>query len=99
MKDKLIRFFEVTGFTWFIPIVKLLARDNPQQQLTDLIKMVGVPVLAFAIFLGLWHVGAAKVVRSLGQVPGPVQVWEQATLLVDAHYVEREKEVKFVERQ
>jgi len=99
MKDKLIHFFEVTGFTWFIPLVKLLAGDNPQQQLADLIKMVGIPVLAFAIFLGLWHIGAAKVVTSLGQVPGPVQVWEQANILVDEHYAEREKEVKFFERQ
>jgi nitrate/nitrite transport system permease protein len=61
--------------------------------------MVGVPMFAFMIFLGLWHVGAAKVITSLGQVPGPVQVWEQAQNLVDEHYAEREKEAKFYERQ
>jgi nitrate/nitrite transport system permease protein len=99
MKDKIINVFEVTGFTWFIPLVKLVTGDSPKQQLQDLTKMVGIPVLAFVVFLGLWHMGAAKVVTSLGQVPGPVQVWEQANVLIDEHNAAREKEQKFYERQ
>jgi nitrate/nitrite transport system permease protein len=99
MKDKIINFFEVTGFTWFVPLVKMAAGDSPKAQFTIFAKMVGVPMFAFMIFLGLWHVGAAKVITSLGQVPGPVQVWEQAQNLVDEHYAEREKEAKFYERQ
>jgi nitrate/nitrite transport system permease protein len=90
---------ELTGFTWFIPLVKLLTGESPKQQLQDLLKMIGIPMLAMIIFLGLWHVGAAKVVTSLGQVPGPVEVWKQASILIDEHYIEREKEVKFHERQ
>ncbi len=99
MKDKLINFFEVTGFTWFVPLVKIMFGESPKQQLSIFAAMVGIPVFAFVVFLGLWHVGAAKVITSLGQVPGPVQVWEQASNLVDEHYAEREKEVKFYERQ
>ncbi len=99
MKDKIINFLELTGFTWFVPLVKLATGESPTQQLRDLAKMVGIPLLAIVIFLGLWHVGAAKVITSLGQVPGPVQVWEQAGNLVDEHYIEREKEKKFYERQ
>ncbi len=99
MKDKIINSLELSGFTWFIPLVKLVAGEPPKQQLQELMKMVGIPMLAILIFLGMWHVGAAKVVTSLGQVPGPVQVWEQASNLIDEHYVEREKEVKFHERQ
>lgn len=99
MKDKIINILELTGFTWFIPLVKLVTGESPQQQLQDLVKMVGIPLLAIIIFLGMWHVGAAKVVTSLGQVPGPVQVWEQASNLIDEHYAEREKEQKFHERQ
>lgn len=99
MKDKIINSLELSGLTWFIPLVKLVSGEPPKQQLQELMKMVGIPMLAIVIFLGLWHVGAAKVVTSLGQVPGPVQVWEQASNLIDEHYVEREKEVKFYERQ
>mgnify|MGYP002153686423 CR=1 FL=1 len=89
----------MTGFTWFIPLVKLISGDSPKRQLEALLMMVGIPLLALLIFLGLWHVGAAKVVTSLGQVPGPVQVYEQASVLIDEHYQERAKEVKFYERQ
>lgn len=99
MKDKIINVFEVTGFTWFVPLVKLLSGESPKQQLLDLAKMVGIPMVAFVVFLGIWHMGAAKVITSLGQVPGPVQVWEQANVLIDEHYAEREKEEKFYERQ
>jgi nitrate/nitrite transport system permease protein len=99
MKDKIISMLELTGFTWFIPLVKLVSGESPKQQLQDLVKMIGIPMLAMIIFLGLWHVGAAKVVTSLGQVPGPVEVWKQASILIDEHYIEREKEVKFHERQ
>jgi nitrate/nitrite transport system permease protein len=99
MKDKIISILELTGFTWFIPVVKLVTGESPKQQLQDLVKMIGIPMLAMIIFLGLWHVGAAKVVTSLGQVPGPVEVWKQASILIDEHYIEREKEVKFHERQ
>ncbi|HEC60331.1 MAG TPA: ABC transporter permease [Methylophaga sp.] len=99
MKDKIINGLELTGFTWFIPLVKLLTGESPKQQLMALAKMVGIPLLAMIIFLGLWQVGAAKVVTSLGQVPGPVEVWKQASILIDEHYIEREKEAKFHQRQ
>ena len=99
MKDKIISILELTGFTWFIPLVKLVSGESPKQQLQDLVKMIGIPMLAMIIFLGLWHVGAAKIVTSLGQVPGPVEVWKQASILIDEHYIEREKEAEFHERQ
>lgn len=76
MKDKLIYFLELTGFTWFIPLVRLSAGESPKHQMQELGKMVGVPLFAIAVFLFLWHLGAAKVITSLGQVPGPTQVWE-----------------------
>jgi nitrate/nitrite transport system permease protein len=99
MKDKIINGLKLSGLDWFIPLVKLAAGESPRQQLQNLIKMVGIPMLAIILFLAFWHVGAGKVVTSLGQVPGPVEVWEQASNLIDEHYVEREKEVKFYQRQ
>ena len=61
--------------------------------------MVGVPLFAIIVFLMFWHIGAAKIITSLGQVPGPVQVWEQAQVLVDEHYQEHDREQAFYERQ
>ncbi|GAB4290263.1 MAG: ABC transporter permease [Methylophaga sp.] len=99
MKDKLIYFLELTGFTWFIPLVKLAYGESPGHQLNTLAKMVGVPIIAIVIFLMLWHVGASKIVTSLGQVPGPIEVWEQVHVLIAEHDQEREREQAFIERQ
>ncbi len=60
---------------------------------------LGVPIIATIIFLGLWSVTAAQIETSLGSVPGPVKVWEQARVLYVEHRSEREKEVVFYQRQ
>ena len=57
------------------------------------------PAAALLIFLGLWAEGASHIETSLGTVPGPIQVWEQAVNLVDEHQRERQKEAAFYERQ
>ena len=64
-----------------------------------LIQKVGVPLAAIGIFLLMWGVVASHIQTSLGQVPGPVQVWDQAKALVDEHMKAREKERKFYLRQ
>lgn len=60
---------------------------------------VGAPLLAIALFLGLWSVSAARVQTSLGQVPGPAQVFTQAKALYDDHRAERAREAEFYRRQ
>lgn len=57
-----------------------------------------IPTLALVIFLGLWAAGAKQVVTSLGQFPGPGQVWTQFGALIDEHQAERAKEAAFYER-
>ncbi|MCX4188997.1 ABC transporter permease [Methylophaga sp. OBS3] len=99
MKDKTIRFLELIGFTWFVPVVKLVSGESPKHQLQQLAKMVGVPLFAIVVFLFCWHIGAAKIITSLGQVPGPTQVWEQSGVLLDEHHQEHEREAAFYERQ
>jgi nitrate/nitrite transport system permease protein len=59
----------------------------------------GVPLVAIALFLWLWSISAARVQTSLGAVPGPAQVLEQAQGLVADHFAERAKQKAFYERQ
>jgi nitrate/nitrite transport system permease protein len=58
-----------------------------------------LPVIAITIFLVLWSASAKQVQTSLGQLPGPVAVFDQASNLVDEHIAEREKEEAFYQRQ
>jgi nitrate/nitrite transport system permease protein len=62
-------------------------------------QKLGVPAIAVGVFLLLWSSIASHIETSLGQVPGPSKVWEQAMVLVDEHYAERNKEAAFYERQ
>lgn len=57
------------------------------------------PVVAFLVFLVIWNAAASQIKTSLGQVPGPAQVWSQAMGLLEEHREEREKEQAFYDRQ
>ncbi|MCI0505474.1 MAG: ABC transporter permease [Gammaproteobacteria bacterium] len=99
MKSKIINFLELIGLTWAIPVVRLAAWDNPKEQTTVLFRFIGLPMLALMVFLGAWSGVASQIKTSLGQLPGPVDVWGQAMTLVDEHNAERAKEAAFYERQ
>lgn len=99
MKNKLINFLEMTGFTWMVPMVRLGTGENPKEQLSDMMNLIGLPLIAIVAFLFLWAGAASQVKTSLGELPGPSQVWQQAQGLYAEHKAEREKEAAFYERQ
>jgi nitrate/nitrite transport system permease protein len=99
MHNKLIKFLNITGLTWFVPLVKIAAGENPSLQLRQLWLIMGVPILAFMVFLGMWSFSASKVNTSLGAIPGPVAVWHEAAGLLDDHFAERTKEAEYYQRQ
>jgi nitrate/nitrite transport system permease protein len=63
-----------------------------------LVRPLIVPLAGIGIFLWLWAVIAAHIQTSLGQLPGPIQVWEQGKVLFEEHRAEREREAAFYER-
>lgn len=96
---RLMNFFEISGLTWFVPVVKLAMGESPARQLREMWVMIGIPALAFLLFLFVWGVSASKIETSLGAVPGPVEVWENAGTLLQEYREERAKEAAFHERQ
>ena len=99
MNNHLIKFFNITGLTWFVPLVKIASGENPTQQLRQLFLIMGVPIIAFTVFLGVWSVSASQVNTSLGAIPGPTAVWHEAKGLLSEHFAEKEKEAAFYQRQ
>ena len=65
----------------------------------EIVRSLLLPFIAMLVFLGLWSASASQVHTSLGTLPGPAAVYQQATILVDEHFAERDKEVAFYERQ
>jgi len=62
-------------------------------------KTLAIPFVGIVVFLILWTAAAQSVKTSLGQFPGPAQVWEQFGSLYTEHQTARQKEAAFYERQ
>jgi nitrate/nitrite transport system permease protein len=90
---------DLIGFGWLVPILRMAAGDNVRRQGGELWRQLGVPLIAIVLFLGAWAWLAPKVQTSLGALPGPAQVWQQAQNLWVDHLAERAKERAFHERQ
>ncbi|MDV4143699.1 MULTISPECIES: ABC transporter permease [Shimia] len=89
------KWFQVLGLSWMTPVLKAIAGDNPQAQAKEIWRLLAVPLLAIAAFLLLWGTLAPKVQTSLGAVPGPTQVWQEAVTLHEDSRAKAEKRAAF----
>ncbi|HER34811.1 MAG TPA: ABC transporter permease [Halothiobacillaceae bacterium] len=81
------------------PVVNLVRGENRREQVDILFRTFGLPLIGLVVFLMIWAGAAAKIETSLGQFPGPAQVWHQAEALYASHVAERDKAEAFYERQ
>ena len=72
---------------------------NTEEHIRRIFWNAGVPVLTFAIFLGVWSGASTGIQTSLGKVPGPGEVLEQAKSLAYEHQEERKKRAEFYRMQ
>ena len=89
------RWFRVLGLAWITPLLRAAAGDNPRGQLSEIWRLLLVPLLAIALFLLAWSVLAPKVQTSLGAVPGPAQVWAEAKVLHQDAQAKAAQQAKF----
>ena len=87
------------NLSWLDQALGYMSGNQIGKDFGGIAQSVMVPLMALGFFLMLWSAGAAQVETSLGQLPGPAKVWEQAQTLYAEHKEQREKEVAFYERQ
>lgn len=90
---------DTLGLAFVSPLVKAAAGDDPSGNLKSFARLLGVPLIAIALFLLTWGALAPRVQTSLGALPGPAQVWEQAVALHGDYLIDRQKQVDFFARQ
>jgi nitrate/nitrite transport system permease protein len=95
----LIKTCESVGLNWFVPFLRLVQRDNPNEQIRQILLNIGVPILAVLIFLGAWSWVAANVKVNFGDIPGPAAVWTEAKNLWANHRAERTRQAEFYTRE
>lgn len=98
-KEIVIKILKVIGLGFLEPVIRLATKEESDAQIKEIWFKIGIPVIAFASFLGLWSFFASSLKSDLGELPGPSKVWEQAVVLWDDHVAERAKEDAFYERQ
>ncbi|HRY04867.1 MAG TPA: ABC transporter permease [Beijerinckiaceae bacterium] len=89
----------IVGLSWLVPIVRLAMGDNPRAQLASISRDLLIPIAGIVAFLIAWGVLAPQVHTSLGAIPGPAQVYDQAQSLWADHAAERAKASEFYARQ
>ncbi|TRY32868.1 ABC transporter permease [Aliiglaciecola sp. M165] len=83
-----------------IPTVFNNVKNNVEKTVVgNIAASLVLPILGFMLFLSIWSMVAKNIDTSLGQFPGPTQVWEQAITLVDEHYAQQQKAEAFYQRQ
>jgi nitrate/nitrite transport system permease protein len=92
-------YLALLGLGWVVPILKIASGESLAQQLRDLWQQLGVPLAAIVLFIAVWSTVAARIETSLGGMPGPAAVWQEARNLVAEHSAERERRDEFYARQ
>lgn len=98
-KQNTMHYLNLAGLSWMIPVFKLATGDNPKEQGQEILRQIGLPIMAVLVFLAVWSTLAAKVDTSLGTFPGPAAVYSAAQGLLEEHQAERVKAEAFYERQ
>jgi nitrate/nitrite transport system permease protein len=93
------RYLGLLGLGWMLPLGRLCTGNDPAEQVKELWQLLGIPLVAITVFLGLWSSLAPRIDTSLGTVPGPMAVWQEARNLIADHRAERTKEAEFYARQ
>ncbi len=91
-----MRFCRVAGLPILEPFVRLLAGEDPREQLRGIAKFVLIPGAAIAVFLIGWSLAAKTVVTDSMQLPGPSSTWAAGQELFAMH---REQKAQDHERQ
>lgn len=97
--DKVSIWLNILGLGWVTPILRMAAGDSVREQVAEIRKTLVVPLAGILFFLVAWGALAPMVKTSLGAVPGPTEVFEQAGSLWRDHLAEREKAAAFYQRQ
>jgi nitrate/nitrite transport system permease protein len=71
----------------------------PRPRVQDMGRHLGVPLVAIAVFLFAWSRASAGIETTLGQIPGPTAVAQQAGALWADHVAERARAAAFYQRQ
>ncbi|QEG43030.1 ABC transporter permease [Roseimaritima ulvae] len=88
-RGKALRFCEISGLPILEPFVRLLAGEEPKEQMKGIAKFLFLPAIAIVGFLFLWSSAAQTVVTKNMKLPGPQETWDAGVQLFEMHARQR----------
>jgi len=85
-----LRFCQVAGLPILEPFVRLAAGEDKKEQFVGIAKFVLLPIVAIAIFLGMWAAAAKTVVTDSAKLPSPMATWDAGRQLIAMHFAQKE---------
>mgnify|MGYP001233178882 FL=1 len=95
MKYKILKALDIAGLAVLDPIVRLIYREEPSEQVRKIILFIGIPAFTFLCFMVLWAYIAPRHTTKSGEVPTPAVVWDSAKSVWVFHERENIKEDDF----
>jgi nitrate/nitrite transport system permease protein len=63
------------GLGFFSPFVRLAVGDEPAKQGTEIVRNIVFPLMAFAVFVGLWTYASQTIHTDAQRIPSPSETW------------------------
>jgi nitrate/nitrite transport system permease protein len=83
------------GLSFLAPVLRLACGEEPARQWREIVRLIVVPIAAFALFLAVWTIVAPLHRTKSGTVPTPAVVWNAAQSIWTIHRREVAKERAF----
>ncbi|MBK1877348.1 ABC transporter permease [Pelagicoccus mobilis] len=80
VKYKILKALDVSGFTAFDPVIRLIFGEEPQKQLQAIVKYLVIPFFFVLACLWIWTWMGPRHKTKSGEVPTPDIVWESAVI-------------------
>ncbi|GHC05941.1 ABC transporter permease subunit [Cerasicoccus arenae] len=96
MKFKILKALDVAGLQVFDPVVRLICGENPPEQFRKILLFIGIPIITFLIFIGIWTYLAPRHTTKAGEVPTPGVVKNAADGIWVFHVRENQKAEDFL---
>ncbi len=63
------------GLGFFSPFVRLAFREEPGKQVVEITRNIVFPLIAFAVFLGMWSYASTAIHTEAQKIPSPSETW------------------------
>lgn len=80
VKYKILKALDVSGFTAFDPVIRLLFGEEPQKQFTAIVKYLVIPFFFVLSCFWFWSWLGPRHKTKSGEVPTPDIVWDSAVV-------------------